>query len=90
MEIGAGDGEVRLRFRWVGGWVGPGGDDTSLMGQASSYLPGKPQLGTPTRDGEQIAQVYCKADLLSQFCLVLAKLSYLFRESKFAFQFFFQ
>ena len=48
MEIGAGDGEVRLRFRW-----GPGGAG-HLVGQlASSYLPGKPQLRTPTGDDEQ-------------------------------------
>ena len=69
-------------LRWVEvGQVGTTPLSLSLAGQPSSYLPGKPQLGTPTRDGEQIAQVYCKADLLSQFCLVLAQLSYLFRES---------
>ena len=36
----------------------------TIPGQASSYLPGKPQLRTPTVDGEQqIAHVNCTSSL---------------------------
>ena len=74
------------RWSWgLGGWPGctsgQVGTPLSLSGQASSYLPGKPQLRTPTRDGRQIAQEYCMASLLFHF---YAQLSYFLKERKLA------
>ena len=62
--------------------IGQVGTPLSLAGQPGSYLPRKPQLRTPTRDGEQIAQVYFTASLFFRTTF------FLFRESKLAYHIF--